>query len=557
MSDKFDWNNFEAEKPAKDESSFDWNAHPVDEKAMVSLGNPSAPGIDMSPKVSLKAKQEADQTVKDLARGAGQGLTLGLSDELVGGAQAISDLPSNKDEFIKKYEAYRDAQRQANEQAAQRSPVAYNIGEFAGGAALPMGAGVQGVKEAALLGAGVGAGAGFGHSKESTASGIASDTGEGLVTGGLLGGALGGLASKLNSSNAKNLASEKAAAALGIGKTEAKALGRDEIRNIGKSALDSDLVQAFMNPESLEQAANQRMSEVGPQIGSAYKQAQEFDIPSFSREELLNRLTSKLSPEEAELVGLETAKIGKIAPIKVDELNQPRAYTQDEARALQQKLSELGYSKKTGLTPEAKQSYASAERDAKNLIIQKLKESGEEGTNIANQIGELDKLYRPASIASRNLGNQLAAESVGSSSIPTKVKDLLQTLGPEKSTQASFLNQASKVLPENAGSIGAGISSGVSNSSSELLKSFMNPPVQYKPKDNQKIPNNYGAMNEVSPERMQMQSDVLKDRGPAGEYYSNILDAASNGNDLDRASTLFQLNQQPSFRKLKGLIDKS
>ena len=80
--------------------------------------------------------------LEDIFRGVGQGVTIGLSDELMGaienpigaGKDILNLVGANiKDEDVAEYERMRDLQRRYNEASKERSPWLYGGGELAGG----------------------------------------------------------------------------------------------------------------------------------------------------------------------------------------------------------------------------------------------------------------------------------------------------------------------------------------------------------------------------------------------------------------------------------------
>lgn len=84
-------------------------------------------------------KSDLMSDLSDLSRGAGQGLTLGASDEIVGAVQAAGDLitgNSDLDNLTESYRKYQQIQQQKNDEAQARSPYLYGGGEL-GGAIIP------------------------------------------------------------------------------------------------------------------------------------------------------------------------------------------------------------------------------------------------------------------------------------------------------------------------------------------------------------------------------------------------------------------------------------
>lgn len=154
--------------------------------------------------------------LESLGRGALQGASFGLSDELSG---AIESLLTSKT-----YQQARDEARENNRAAQAEHPWLYGGGELGGSLATSFVPGVgaagkavegalagtraaklAGVAGGAVEGAVQGGLAGFGGSEGSTASDIAADTVKGAGAGGVAGGVLGGLSKKaIDSSEAKH-----------------------------------------------------------------------------------------------------------------------------------------------------------------------------------------------------------------------------------------------------------------------------------------------------------------------------------------------------------------
>src|SRR5262245_41976667 len=92
---------------------------------------------------------------KSALRGAAQGVSFGLSDEGIGGGQAIIDWLRGKP-FVESYQKARDAERAANAAAEKANPGSYLAGELGGAMVMPGGAArlglVKSAEEVAKLG---------------------------------------------------------------------------------------------------------------------------------------------------------------------------------------------------------------------------------------------------------------------------------------------------------------------------------------------------------------------------------------------------------------------
>lgn len=178
----------------------------------------------------------AMQTAKDLGRGSLQGATFGFSDEGLGALGATKDVltgDAGLQDWTTKYRQRQQAEQAANEDAAKRSPIAYNVGDYgtsilagllsggtgtavrAGGVAAKLGA--RELAALAAKGAAIGATQGFGRSTgtiEDAPGKLASDTFQGGVAGGVLAPILGIAGNKL-ANRAAAKAEAKAAQAAG------------------------------------------------------------------------------------------------------------------------------------------------------------------------------------------------------------------------------------------------------------------------------------------------------------------------------------------------------
>jgi hypothetical protein len=159
------------------------------------------------------------ETAYDAATAAGQGLSLGFSDEIVGALGALAEKARGEDRPLGElYKEWRDIERKRIEESAQRSPTASLAGEIAGGltgavatggASLLGSLGRTGVKEALKTGGktaaakalagkvartgieGTVGGAAYGAGQAEEMGDIPSEVLEGAKTGALFGTGLG------------------------------------------------------------------------------------------------------------------------------------------------------------------------------------------------------------------------------------------------------------------------------------------------------------------------------------------------------------------------------
>lgn len=165
-----------------------------------------------TPAQAPEATGGALETAGDTLRGAAQGVTFGLADELAGSIGAAGEVLSGQTELQNALEAYRrqrDESRAAYKAAEERSPTAFTTGNILGGiaTAIPtagLGAAAQGaglaarLGSAAKVGAAAGGVAGLGTSEadltQGDIGGVAADVASGIGTGAVFGvGTQGGM----------------------------------------------------------------------------------------------------------------------------------------------------------------------------------------------------------------------------------------------------------------------------------------------------------------------------------------------------------------------------
>lgn len=249
-------------------------------------------------------------------RGAGQGLSLGFGDEIVGGVKAAgSKLTGNGKSLEDLYNQYRDIERQRNEAASQRYPKTYTGTEIAGGIGTML---IPGVGEAAMTGKGaaiLGALNGLGNSKADLTKGevgqAAIDTGIGAALGKggqMLGSALAPVAKEaapaIQSAGeaVERKAGDMGLSALGMPKATIKQeLGKplgtfvdpSYRKGIGQAALDNAGV--FQGPEAFRNQINDTFFKI---------LEQKKPLISKATDMLKDKIEKKaITAEEAEILG--------------------------------------------------------------------------------------------------------------------------------------------------------------------------------------------------------------------------------------------------------------
>jgi hypothetical protein len=155
-------------------------------------------------------KDGAWRTAKDFSRGAGQGITFGLGDEITGAIESVIDKRQPGESLADAYRRNRDEARRLNREAEERSPWSYGGGDIVGSVVMPGGlvkggaklgtkAVGKGVAKAAGEGAAYGAARGYGSSEADTIGGDVRNAVGSAAVGGALGGAGRYVSNTLNS----------------------------------------------------------------------------------------------------------------------------------------------------------------------------------------------------------------------------------------------------------------------------------------------------------------------------------------------------------------------
>jgi len=136
---------------------------------------------------SVETAPTVGGTAMGAARGAFQGLSMGLGDEIVaGGVAAARRLSGDERPISEIYQQELERERERIGEFRETSPAAAITSEIAGGIALPFGA-ARSIRQGAALGGATGAGYGFGSGEGGIENRLT-----GAVTGGVLGALLGG-----------------------------------------------------------------------------------------------------------------------------------------------------------------------------------------------------------------------------------------------------------------------------------------------------------------------------------------------------------------------------
>lgn len=157
---------------------------------------PTSPGIDYSA-ADARAQQQIDDRMAEHGGAGAAGVmgavdtaTFGFGDEITAGGNAFIQSLSGKGSIGDLYDRNIGIERGYREHLQKEHPYAYGAGQFIGGAAIPIGAGVSSVRGLATLGAAQGGAYGFGSSEGNPLQRLPGAV-IGAGTGGAFGAALG------------------------------------------------------------------------------------------------------------------------------------------------------------------------------------------------------------------------------------------------------------------------------------------------------------------------------------------------------------------------------
>jgi hypothetical protein len=212
---------------------------------------------------------EAPGKIESVLRGAGQGASLGYSDELIGALEAMLT--------EKSYEQARNESRAANKAAKDANPATYMGGQVGGSilSALAVPQATAGKLGAVALKMGaLGAAQGVGESDADLAS---MDTAKQAALSGLIGGAFGAGGAKLakmatSTEALDDLAMSQGRRALGFTKklqnTPLKEMQADDATRL---ALDRGILKPFAEPKAMQEGAEGIAKESGEAMGEFLK----------------------------------------------------------------------------------------------------------------------------------------------------------------------------------------------------------------------------------------------------------------------------------------------
>jgi hypothetical protein len=239
--------------------------------------------------------------LESLARGAGQGVSLGFADEIAGAGGAGVDAlqKGSLSDVVADYIANRDKYRQGDAAAEAANPKTFLAGNIGGGLATAAIPGLN-IGRAATLGGRVAGAAGLGalaaaggsHADltQGDVGGLARDAAIGAGTGAILQRGMETIPGLLSGETAENLAVRH----LRPTAQTARALGPDKLRDIGREALDSGSIKFGGTVGETAAALADHASEAGALkgeiLGASTAQASPFDIAQRFKDEVIDPL---------------------------------------------------------------------------------------------------------------------------------------------------------------------------------------------------------------------------------------------------------------------------
>jgi hypothetical protein len=256
--------------------------------------------------------------------GAGQGITLGFGDEIVGAGRAAIDKISGKEGSFG--DNYRTRQKEIEAylaEAERQNPKSYMAGNIGGGVAtmavpgLNLLAPVKGASAAGNIArlATAGGIAGAGSSEHTLGSyqdakGLAADTAKGAAIGAGTGAAFEGagkvFGKYLNPEELRRFANEKAVKATGATGPDMTKLGEDNIQKMGASLNRNKIVSPLSGFKKIAERSEAVRDTSGASIGSAIKK-----IDDNVNEVVRSVSELELSPEQLKAISTELG----VAPV--------------------------------------------------------------------------------------------------------------------------------------------------------------------------------------------------------------------------------------------------
>ena len=370
-------------------------------------GQPSAEG--------QSANDPSISKSESAARGVAQGATLGFADEISGGAEALwKSANGDPKKFGELYKAARDESRANFEQAREKNPGSYIVGEVGGaiasafvpGMAIAKGAGLAGAAGRAAL---IGGTAGTGYSEGETVKDVVLDAAGGAVAGGLVGGAARIAAPYIARGTSavgekvRGSASRFAARALGAERGTIKKLGQEKIQAAGRQALDEGVISPLASADKMASRNAAVGEKGGKMMGKVYDAIDDKGASTFNPLDVATKV-------DDELGGFYRSPINKGEARQLDNTLESILMRGDkniplkEAQILKQELQKVA-NWKNNLNITEKEKMA---RAAYKIVSQAIDDAAEKGSK---EIGS-EGLEKTLQQGKKLFGNSKAAETL-------------------------------------------------------------------------------------------------------------------------------------------------
>lgn len=564
---------------------------------------------ETSPHPDVTDPEDIPGPIESGIRGAGQGLTFGLSDEAAAGIQAALDVGTSKDKKItdlkKMYEIYKGLQQEREDAAQKANPKVYGGTELAGSLAtslVPVGQ-ANTVADAAKLAALYG----FGKSKGSLANGdIGQVTKDTLVGGGLglggygIGKGIGTLASRSGVGQAFKNAGENlqgegqdvALSALGASSKDIKKerglsmFSNPEYRKgIGEEALNK--IGFTGGPEVVREKAVQRINDIedikDPLLEKANDELQNIrQFPTSSELENLNKGSLKDQLSELkdsimghkESLGLETDvlqnKFDKISDALASKDNNILALN-DVKKSIGKELGSEAFKKTAQELPEQaeflRKSYSLVNKRIEDLADkvgpqfgQKIKAMNQEESNLLD-LGNIafNTETKNATGAGHGVGDYLAGGA--GAGIATAIAGPYASI-PGWLAGIGTKKAAEKITGWNAGQFGkigaAKTLNAVGNAGQQIGQALESPSVGASiartalesQKEREMKPMNLSQdLYKASDDDLKSVADRLSGNEQYANYGKALNDAIQNKSPIKKNAVLFTMLQNPNIRK--------
>lgn len=213
---------------------------------------------------------------ESLARGAGQGATLGFGDEINAGVQALGIKALGQTGADKSlgqlYRENRDTFRRENDAAKKEHPYVYGAGQIAGGAPLALATGGGGTARLIGTSAALGGATGLGESTAADVGGMALDAGKGAAIGAAIPAAVTGLGRAVPAAtSALRKGAIDTARRILVNKTGSLSAARALPAEAVQEVLDSGVIKPFGTSAGAAERLQGLRETVGDQYGQIVK----------------------------------------------------------------------------------------------------------------------------------------------------------------------------------------------------------------------------------------------------------------------------------------------